>query len=230
MQLIAPHLLEPIRGLSGAACLAGVVLGFSVWLLGWWGHRFWIVLFATVTAGWIGFSLGRAPGVTPLVAGLLMAVSAGMMALALARVLAFVAGGLAVSAALQMLWPGGESRFLCFLGGGLAGLLLFRLWMMTLTSLAGTLITGYSAVCLMDQLGKIDAPSWVEQRTALLNWGCIGATLLGLMAQYLLERWRKQMRRHRDERAHFQRAEMQLHQERMRRRPWWKWGGKRQAA
>jgi hypothetical protein len=224
MQWIAPDLLKTILGLSTPVAGAGVILGVMLWLFGWWGHRFWIVLFTTVAAGIYGLWSGQVSGVTPIVAGLLLAVSAGMMALALSRVVAFVAGGLAVCIGLQLVFPAWENRLLCFLGGGLAGLLLFRLWMMTLTSLAGTLMMGYFGLALLDGLGKIDAPAWMEQRTLLLNWTCVGLTLLGVLAQFLLDRWRKHFRRHREERAHLRQAQMEL-DERYNRRSWWKWGG-----
>jgi MFS family permease len=229
MQLVAPSLLEPIRGLSVAACTAGLLIGVLLWLFGWLAHRFWIVLFATVTAGLIGLSpQTHIGGATPLVAGVLLAISAGMLALALARIMAFVAGGAAVCLAVQLLVPAAEDRFLYFIGGGLAGVLLFRFGMMVLTSLAGTLAMVYSMLCLLDRLGKIDALAWVEQRTLLLNWSCLGGTLLGVVAQFLLERFRKKLRRQREEQAHLQRAELEL-EKRMHRR-WWEWGDRRRAA
>jgi hypothetical protein len=239
MQLIAADILRTIvgeqhDGLTPMTCGVGLVLGLLLWLFGWWGHRFWIVLFTTVLAGIAGLSSGHAAGVKPIVAGLLLAVSAGMMALALARLVAFVAGGVAFCLALHILapsWsPGGaneavawESWLLCFLGGGLAGLMLFRLWMMALTSLVGTLLIGYSGLCLLDRLGKIDALVWAEQRTALLNWSCVGVCLLGLLTQYLVDRWRKKQERQRLEADQFERAELELEQ-RYRRKSWWRWG------
>ena len=50
-----------------------------------------------------------------------------------------------------------------FVGGGLLGLLLFRWWMMALTSLSGTLIAVYCGLSLMHRLGKIDALAWSER-------------------------------------------------------------------
>ena len=236
MQWIAPDILQAIvgeqhDGLATLTCLVGLVLGGLLWLFGWWGHRFWIVLFTTVAAGVYGMSSGRAAGVTPIVAGLLAAVCAGMLALELARLIAFVAGGFAICLTLQWLAPGWENRLLCFLGGGLAGLLLFRLWMMTLTSLAGTLMMAYFGLGLLDRLGKLDALSWADSRAGTLNWYCAGIAFLGLFVQFILERVRKQLHRRREEHAHFRQAQMEL-DERMRKKSWWKWGSisKRQAA
>jgi hypothetical protein len=230
MQLIASRLLEPILGLSGPACVAGLAIGVLLWLLGWWAHRFWIVLFATVTAGVLGLSpLARVAGATPIVAGILLAISAGMMALALARITAFVAGGAAVCIALQLLFPAWDERVLAFLVGGLAGLVMFRFWMMLLSSLGGTLMITYAGLSLLHRLGKLDAPSWIEQRSFMLNWGCVALTMGGLLAQYLLERMRKKMKKRREEEAQLQRAELEL-EKRMQRRPWWKWGEQRRAA
>jgi len=224
MQLIAPGLLAPLLGLSKPACGVGIGVGVLLWLFGWLGHRFWIVCATTVAAGVIGLSSGRAAGLTPLVAGVLLAISAGMMALALARVLAFVAGGAAVCLALQLLVPTWEDRLLWFLGGGLAGLFLFRWWLMALTSLAGTLLITYSSLCLLQQMGRLQALDWTEKRTLLLNWIVVGGTLLGMVGQMLVERVRKQMKRARDEEAHLQRAEMELEQRMRKQKSWWQFG------
>jgi MFS family permease len=228
MQLIAPDILAQLIGLSKQACIIGLVLGAALWLFGWWGHRFWIVLFTTVIAGLVGLASGKAAGITPLVAGVLLAVSAGMMALALARVIAFFAGGFAVCLLAQALMPTWEDRLLWFLGGGLAGLMLFRVWMMLLTSFAGTLLMSYSGLCLLDKLGKLNALDWTERRMLLLNWCVVGITLTGLLFQFLIERWKKALKKQRDEQAQLQRAELEL-EDRMR-RTWWKWGQQRRAA
>src|SRR5437588_12030549 len=94
MQMLAPDILSEARGLSVAVSGTGLAVGLALWLLGGRGHRFWVVLVTTVAAGVIGLQSGAAYGVQPMVAGLLAAVAAGAMALALMRVVAFVAGGL----------------------------------------------------------------------------------------------------------------------------------------
>ena len=79
-------------------CGVGIAVGLLLWLFGWWGHKFWIVLATTVVAGIAGLSSARSAGVQPFVAGLLLAVAAGLMALALARLMAFIGGGMVVLA------------------------------------------------------------------------------------------------------------------------------------
>jgi len=228
MQLIAPDLLEPLVGFSLAGCIIGLVVGGALWLGGWWAHRFWIVLFATVAAGWVGLRSSTA-GMSPLVAGVLLAVSAGMMALALARVVAFVAGGAAVLLVVPVLLPAWDDHLLAFFSGGLVGLLLFRWWMMTLTSLGGTLVASYAALLLLDRSDKLDAVAWAEERATLLNWIVIGGTLMGVFTQYLLARWLKKLHKQREEEDQIKRAEMELEQ-RLRKRSWWKRGGSEREA
>ena len=230
MQLIAPDLLEPLVDFSLIGCIIGLAIGAALWLGGWWAHRFWIVLFATLTAGWVGLRSGTAAGMSPLVAGVLLAVSAGMLALALARVVAFIAGGVAVLLAVPLVLPAYDDRLLAFFAGGLAALLLFRWWMMTLTSFAGALIAGYSTLLLLDRLNKLEAVAWAEERATLLNWAVIGGTVLGVFTQYVLARWLKKLNKQREEEDQIKRAEMELEQ-RLRKRSWWKrGGGEREAA
>src|SRR5262249_6904222 len=99
-----------------------------------------------------------------------------------------------------------------------------------LTSFAGSMLMVYFGLCLLDGFHKLDARAWAEGRALLLNWIVIGATLLGMLAQFLLERWKNYLKRHRNEELHLQRAEMELEQ-RYPRRSWWgKRGAQRQAA
>jgi hypothetical protein len=187
MQLLAPDILDDARHLSPAVCLAAWAVGLLLWLLGWWGHRFWIVLAATTAAGVLGLAHGPA-GVPPLVAGLLCAVAAGALALDLARVLAFLAGGLATWLVFRHAAPAWDEPLVSGLAGGLAGLLLFRLWTMALTSFAGTLLMAYAALCLADRFGKITVTDWADRNALLLNAVCGGVALLGLLFQCLLDR------------------------------------------
>ncbi len=227
MQLILPDLLQEARGMSLAVYAITLVIGAALWLTGWWGHRFWIVLFTTVAAGIAGLSSGRATGVQPFAAGVLLAVTAGMMALALARMAAFVAGGIATWLVVRAVVPAWEEPLLTFLGGGLVGLAMFRAWAMVLSSLAGTLLMAYAGLGLADKLGKIDALEWSEKRVVMLNSICLGVALFGWAVQFAIERHNTLQARQRKEKAHLDAARKDL-DERFKRHGsrWWKWGAK----
>jgi hypothetical protein len=222
MHLVAPDILAEARGLSLAASGTAVVVGLLLWLFGAWGHRFWLVLATTLAAGVLGLSHGPDFGVQRLVAGLMLGVTAGVLALSLVRLLAFVAGGLAGLLTAQALAPAWEEAFVAFFASGLLGLLLFRLWMRLLTSLAGTLLTVHGGILLADRLGKIHAVEWTTRRQTLLDWAAAGAVLLGVLAQWLLERRRARLKREQEEEQ--QRRQEEERARRSRKRSWWGWG------
>jgi MFS family permease len=204
MQLVAPDILaEAVRegGLSPLLSILGVVVGLMLWLLGWRAHRFWIVLITTVMAGVYGLYQAPEYRAQPLLAGILLAIAAGMLALALVRLVAFVAGGIAALLLMQALIPAWDEPLVFFLLGGLIGLVLFRIWTMALTSLAGTLFLAYSSLCLADKWGKLNAVLWAEKQTVLLNWICGGLTCLGLITQFYLERRRVQRQKKAEQEA-----------------------------
>src|ERR1700729_175399 len=94
MQLIGPDIITEARGLTAAMSGTLGVLGIALWLFGWRWHRFWIVAGITLAAGLLGLNSGPVTHGTQVMAvGILLAVTAGMMALELAKVFAFVAGG-----------------------------------------------------------------------------------------------------------------------------------------
>lgn len=190
MQLIMPEILVDARELSLGALATALALGLVLWLLGWRGHRFWIVLTVTVGAGVFGLLSGPGYGTQPLVAGLLLALAAGTLALALVRVVVFAAGGTCAWALVHAVVPAWEEPLVCFLLGGLGGLLLFRFWTMALTSFAGALLLVYSGLCLADRLGKVDSIALSGQQTALLNGVTAGLALVGVLIQFFLERRR----------------------------------------
>ena len=188
MQLLAPDILAEARGLSVAITGPAFALGFLIWILGWRGHRFWIVLAMTVVAGVLGLYSGPANGTRPLLAGLLFAIAAGAMALALVRVVVFAAGGIAGWLFVRALFPAWEEPVVCLLVGGLVGIILFRLWTMALTSAVGTILMAYSGLCLANSLGNLDAVTLAEKQSTLLNAACALVALLGLIIQFLLDR------------------------------------------
>ena len=190
MQLLAPDILEDVRELSPLLTGTGLVVGLFLWLMGARSHRFWLVLVMTLTAGILGLLFGPRYGMQPLVAGLLLAVAVGALALALVRILLFAAAGLT---GLWLAWhlaPGWDQPLVCFLAAGLAGVLLYKFWITVLASLTGTLLIGYSGLGLVAHLKKVDVVGWAERNGPLLNWGCAAVTALGLLVQFLLERRR----------------------------------------
>jgi hypothetical protein len=188
MRSVDPEILETAIGLSTAVCGSALLLGILLWVFGWRAHRFWIALSATVGAGLVGLYSGQARGLQPILCGILLALAAGFMALALVRILAFTAGGLAAWLALSRLAPQFHEPLFCFLGGGLVGLFLFRLWTMVLTSSAATLLMVYSGLCLAVKFANLDAIGLAQKQGTLLNVVCGGIMLVGVVVQYLLER------------------------------------------
>jgi hypothetical protein len=193
MQLVAPNILEEARGLSPVLNGGALAVGLFLWLYGARGHRFWIALAMTAAAGLVGLYQGPAYNVQPLVAGLLLALAAGALALSLVRILLFIAGGFTALAALESAAPGWGEPIVTFLVGGLGGIFLYRFWITTLTSLCGTLLIAYSSLCLLDRFRVMDAPGWSGRNGPLLNWACAAGTVLGVVLQFLLERRRKRL-------------------------------------
>ena len=138
----------------------------------------------TLTAGLLGLNAGRAVGGTQVMAlGILIAVAAGMMALELAKVFAFVAGGCGAWLAVQWVFPQAQELWAVFLSGGLFGLLLYRLWTMLLTSLAGVLLASHAALLLLEAPMGFNAVSWVTANQAALNGVAVGLVVLGILLQ-----------------------------------------------
>jgi hypothetical protein len=190
MILFAPDILEAARGLSVVLCGIGIAIGLFLWLTGWYLHRFWIVLFATVAAGVYGLMEGPGQRVQPLVAGVVLALTAGMLSLLLVRLVAYFAGGVAALFVAHTFIPRFDEPIVSILAGGLLGLFLFRFWIMVLTSFGGALFLMYSTLCLLDRLGKLDMLAWADRKQSPLGWGCLGLTLVGLLLQVVLERRR----------------------------------------
>jgi hypothetical protein len=189
MQLIAPDVFAEVGQLSTGACVLGFTAGFSIWLTGWWQHRFWVVASLTAIAGIYGLQSGRASGVQPLVAGLLAALAAGYLALELARVLAFLGGGAVSGLLVRTFLPTLHEPLLAFLAGGLLAVLLFRLWMLALTSGIGMLVMTYTALALLGRWTLMDSSAVVTAKIGLLNGVVIGGMLAGIVAQGKFDSW-----------------------------------------
>jgi len=183
MQLISPDILTDAQGLSPGAAGFLMLIGILLWGFGWRWHRFWVVFGMTLAAGLLGLSAGRAAGGQVLAVGILLAISAGMLALELARIVSFITGGTAAWVASSSLLPGTQELWVVFLVGGLLGVLLYRLWTMLATSFVGLLLCWHTLLLMAEQFAQIDAPKIATQHAAALNGGLIGCTILGILVQ-----------------------------------------------
>jgi hypothetical protein len=188
MQMVSPELIADLCGLSLGLLLAGVVVGFVLWLFGWKSHRFWVVLLATIAAGVYGLQEAAVFKTPPLVAALLLAVAAGILALALLRLIAFGAGGLTGLIVVQAAAPSLDQPLIVFIVSGLVSLVLFRWFLMALTSVAGAVLLSHVGLALFHQSGTFDAAVWAEQSAALWSWVCLLAALFGFVFQFLMHR------------------------------------------
>jgi hypothetical protein len=199
MYIIATDILGDLCGLSLGLLIALLPIGLMLWLLGWWSHRFWIVLATTVMAGVVGLLEANAWRAQPIVVAVLLAIAAGVLALALVRVITFAAGGLAGVYLVQFAFPTLHQHAICFLVSGLLCLLLFRWFFMVLTSLLGAALIAYGSLALLHYYEVLDAITWSEENGMLLTIVCGGASLFGFVFQFYCERRRLRRRKEREE-------------------------------
>ncbi len=190
MQLLAPDILEEACKLSTPIHATAFAIGVLLWAFGWTGHRFWIVLIVTIGGGIFGLYAGPRYGTQPWLAATLLALAAGMLALALVRVVAFAAGGIVAIILVGQMAPGYQERLVVFLVGGSIALILFRLWTMVLTSAGGTFLMAYSGMCLLKHFGNLDVVALAENQGPLLNVACGVIAFAGLLVQFMVDRRR----------------------------------------
>ncbi len=196
MSLISADILGDLCGLSLGLIIAILPIGLLLWLFGWWSHRFWIVLTTTVLAGVFGLLEATSWGVQPILIAVLLAIAAGVMALALVRLITFAVGGLASIYLIQFLFPSLGQHAVVFLVGGLLCLLLFRWYFMALTSFLGTLLVAYGTLAILHYHEMFDALAWATESATLLSILCGAATLIGFIFQLMFDR--RQARRRRE--------------------------------
>src|SRR5438876_1305195 len=162
MQIVEPEMMSLVAGLSLGLTIAGFVLGLALWLTGWKLHRFWMVLSLTLGAGMLGLSEAPTLRSQPLIAGVLLAIAGGVLALNLVRLIAFLLGGAVCLVLCQLLAPQLDQPLVVFLAGGLLGFSLFRLWWILLTSGVGTLLLLHCGVGLCEPAFQGDAADWAH--------------------------------------------------------------------
>lgn len=195
MQIIANDILADLCGLSLGLILLVIPVGLLLWLLGWWSHRFWIVLATTVAAGIVGLNEAMQWKAQPIVVAVLLAIAAGVLALALVRVIAFISGGIAGMAMVQMIFPSLHQPIVVFLVTGLLSLLVFRWCFMALTSFVGSVLLAYAALGLLHYYCVLDAVGWSEENGLMLNSICASVTFAGFLFQFVLDRRQNRQRK-----------------------------------
>jgi hypothetical protein len=199
MCVIATDILTDLCALSLGLILLTLPIGLLLWLLGWWSHRFWIVLTTTVAAGLVGLIEANGWRAQPIVVAVLLAIAAGVLALALVRVITFAAGGFAGLYLVQLFMPTLNQPVICFLVSGMLCLLLFRWFFMALTSFLGSCFLLYGGLALLNYRELIDAAAWTNANTAILNVTCVGMALFGLAFQFLFDRYRIRRKKERQD-------------------------------
>jgi hypothetical protein len=192
MELFIPEILAEARHLSLPVLASCLAVGLALWLAGWWSYRFWVALLTTVAAGVVGLYEAAMFQMQPLLAALLLAVAAGLLALSLMRLFAFAAAGVGVILLARVIAPSVDAPWVCFLAGGILATIMFRLWVMALTSFLGSLVIVYSGLCLLEPVLRANAAQWGQQHAILLNSLCLLTTVLGAGLQYLVYRRRSQ--------------------------------------
>jgi signal transduction histidine kinase len=240
MSILDPELLQAMRDLPLTAVVCGLILGLALWVTGWWLHRFWITLIATLTAGIIGLMYGPELGVKQaMVAGILLALAAGCLALSLARVALFLIYGAAVWYVMALALPQWAVPLICVTVGGLVSIWCFRLCMCLLTCSLASVLMSYAGLLLADQFldfkatPHLQAYPWAEY----VALGVIA--LLGVGLQFRLERAQQKAAQKKREQQEWkaklealkQEAVKQAEEEKAllgpRRKGWWPFGRRR---
>lgn len=192
MNLFASDLLAEMQSLSQATLGTLAAIGLLLWVTGWWAHRFWITVLTSFGVGLVGLKIGPQYGVQqPIIAGVLLALAGGCLALALARLALFLIYGIAVWQLTLQFAPPYAVPLICITAGGLVSIFLFRLCVILLTSAAGGILLGYAALALAGQNG-FDVKSTVYDYQIPLN---IGLGILWLLGVFIQQRIARAMRR-----------------------------------
>jgi hypothetical protein len=197
MKLISPSVLQAGQGLSITACAIAIAVGLLLWFTGWRFYRFWLVLGVTVAGGIYGLSQGDKVGMPTIITGLLIAIGAGVLGVELSRIFAFLASGFLLWLGATQLFPHAQELGFVFLIGGLIGIFMYHLWVMTLTSFLGTLISWHGTLLLLDQTQTLKAVPLAQNQSLTLSIAVLVVTILGVFVQITLWRWdrRRQTRK-----------------------------------
>nr|BAL54991.1 hypothetical protein HGMM_F22C11C06 [uncultured Planctomycetota bacterium] len=166
-----------------------VLIGSSVIVTGWRAYRFWFSLMVTLLAGIWGLIYGPRYHVAPVLAGVLSAVGMGCVALAVTRLLVFVAGGWLCWQAALLVVPAWANPLVCLLVGGILSTLLFRLVVRLVTASLGIVLMALGMGWIGGGGELVAVSNWVS-KLGLANpdWAWLLASVSGALLQTLCDR------------------------------------------
>jgi hypothetical protein len=182
---IIAEVIQLSPGLNGFILVTGMLLA----ILSWRWHRFWVVLGITILGGWVGLKGMQANGGHVLAVGLLLAVSSGLLAVEIAKILMYLAGGIAAWFLVNLIMPGGRDLWVVFLLGGLMAVSLYRLGFMLLGSFLGVLFWMHAALGLAHKFAQIPAVEWTTKYGLALHGIFVFCVTSGWIFQVLLDRY-----------------------------------------
>lgn len=191
--MIAADMLMAMRGLPITALVSCGLVGIGLIVTGWWMHRFWAALTATLAAGLTGLRLGPDFGMPPIIAGVLAAVAAGCLALSLVRVGLFVGCGVACWLAAQTYTPKEPTPVIALVAGGLLGVFMFRFWIIVITSGVGVVLVVYNTLVLLEHMMRFDAVQWTAANASVINTAMAGSVFGCTLLQYWIDKFRRRI-------------------------------------
>jgi len=193
MQILSQQALETLVRIPLPIVVVGLVLAPVFWLLGWRLHRVLFVGSVTFIAGVYGLvHVPKLLAINKYLAGVLLAVGVGGVAIALMRIGAFVACGLlADSLAVHVAWeyfPGlsGPVRFVAFVAGGMVSVFFYRLVVVLITASVGAVLMVGGVISLTHQTSAYDAIQGMDELQTIAAGALVVLILIGTGAQYLL--------------------------------------------
>ncbi|HMP01124.1 MAG TPA: hypothetical protein PKD86_01560 [Gemmatales bacterium] len=202
MTLLDVELLTDLKAVPLTMMGAVVALGLGLWLCGWWWHRFWITILTSFLAGLVGLHLGPQFGVQqPVVAGVLLAMAGGGLALSLARLGLFAIYGLAAWFVMLQLAPAHAIPLICFTAGGLISIVFFRFCVMILTAGVGTVLLAYGGIALLESQLDLRVTTELAENAVLVHLGLAAVALIGVLVQARLARLHYRWARRKQEEA-----------------------------
>ncbi|MCS7166724.1 MAG: hypothetical protein RMI91_14855 [Gemmatales bacterium] len=165
------------------------LLGLAIILAGWRGYRLWFSMLITSLAGMWGLVYGNQYGVSPLVAGLLAALGAGSVSLAMTRLIIFGVGGWLAGQLARLVFQEWANPLICFFAGGLLSVLLFKSVVRLVTGGIGVLLLSLGArwVKIEDDV-LVLSEWWRKLGLDSVAWAWLLGTFVAAFVQWVFDK------------------------------------------